>query len=920
MPTITSSEVFFGGTSSLGGYCQMTYTASAGTISITALAFCGNSASVSAGAYYGYSQTFTMYCGSQSRSCTVSTVRCNSSSYVDAGFSGATFTSAYGSQTISFTVRGRSSSPYDLTFSFTINGGYGDPSVSISSTSATTTTISATCTGSAGSGASSITYTWTLNGGSSRTGSSVSWTGLSPATTYTLVVTGTSSSGLTASANTTVTTSTPSAPTYSVAFSNTTSTSTRMTVTMSSNPDSWWKINYYAANSTTVSGSVLSGSTGSSNITYSGLSHNTQYNMRTRYISINDTNGGTIQSNYVTTSGDAPTITSYGVTTYGQTSMEMYWSATYDTNSSLSSYRWDYTTGTIPSGVSEATDPMAYGTNTITGLEPNTTYNYRLVVVESFAQRTSSVTGSFKTDYPTQEITSIQRGAVSYNSITAIITVPNPDWLNSLTIWLYEEDGTTLVTSRTLTTIEEVNNVLFEDLDSGATYIVKAQTNTYSQTASVGGYDSEIVELDFTTPDERPVAIIQSDGTITKHKAYVMGTGDIYNPRRMDWQNGYYATGTVGDSISSLLTQSITGSSACTTGYVTIIPAISYTIVNEETDVNYIIHGADINNTVTSTGYVLSPGASYEYIGSTDTVRLYISIEATENEVINSSTAPYFQMKIYRTVQRTEIPQENFVYINGKIRYIDIVQAGNTIDNNSYINGLEVYTDSGENIALGASVTAVKGDNATNLEVITDGAVSATKYATIEPTSTEDLQTIVRVDLGQEYTNIEALTVWRYWSDGRAFHQTNVYGRDESGQLTWKFQSYKHGGEYIETEDGYTGRVYYQEIMSFPLIASVVLDPPNTQGTANGTNIIIDADWVTYIPPVIDSIVSYRTDAILAARQGYILKSEMGELPDLATTAKDSIVEAINEIAESWGDMVGYKNILDAMLNMNFVV
>lgn len=820
--------------------------------------------------------------------------------------------------TVQITFRGsRNNNINSAVFTYNFNTPtVGNPSVSISSTSSTTTSINASCTGSAGTNGGSVSYTWYLNGGSSRSGSSVSWSGLSPNTSYSVSVTATNSYGLTASASRTVATGVPSRPTYSTSFTNVTSTSARLVINVTSNPDSWWAVHYYETNGN-WKGATTRGATGTFNVDYTGLAHNTQYNMATQYGGPNDTYLQGKQNHYVTTSGDAPTITSHGVQTYGQTTMVMRYTATYDTNSSLSSYRWDYTTGTLPSG---PTDPTALNTNTISGLTPNTTYNYRLVVIEDVAGRASSVTGTFKTDYATQQITSIVEGDITETSLSVTVNVPNPSWLNSLTCWLYESDGTTLIATRNVTSgITAANSFLFEDLDPGTEYIVKAQINTYSQTASVGGYDSDIEQLSVTTLDASPVSVIRSDGTITKHKAYVMGKGDIYNPRRMTWQNGYYAIGAVGDNITTLLTQSTStsGGSASTVGYITILPAIEYTITNND-EVDFIIHGTDSSGIVTSAGYTLSPGSSYSYTGSASTTRLYISIESDVNPMINYATAPYFKLHIYRSVQKTQIPKENFVYINGKVRYIDIVQAGSNENNGSHIVELEVYDEAGNNIALNKPATVVKGGEYGNLNVITDGVVDSSYYANIEPKSDNDLQTVVRVDLGQEYTDIQYVKLWRYWKDGRTYYQTAIYGRDATTRLTWKFQSYKSTGEYPETADGYVGRVYYQEIQSFPLISSIVLDPPNTTPTLEGTKITIGADWVTYIPPVIDSYVSYRTDAILAANQGRILNSEIGTLSSLTTEEKSSIVEAINEIYSNYNAESQYTNILDALLDAPF--
>ena len=82
----------------------------------------------------------------------------------------------------------------------------------------------------------------------------------------------------------------------------------------------------------------------------------------------------------------------------------------------------------------------------------------------------------------------------------------------------------------------------------------------------------------------------------------------------------------------------------------------------------------------------------------------------------------------------------------------------------------------------------------------------------------------------------------------------------------------------------------------------------------------IGAEWVTYIPPVLDSYVSYRTDAILAANRGHLLKIDIGDLSELITDDKQSLVDAINEIYTDYERESGYTNVLDALLDAPFTV
>ena len=140
---------------------------------------------------------------------------------------------------------------------------------------------------------------------------------------------------------------------------------------------------------------------------------------------------------------------------------------------------------------------------------------------------------------------------------------------------------------------------------------------------------------------------------------YVMGKGNIYNSSRQNWQNGFYNTGNVGDDIFSLLTQSssVTGGAACTTTFIEVIPGVEYTITNVEDKVSFIIHGTDVNNKIVTPGYTLAPQQTYSYIGTEGATRLYISIYSDDDVTINQSTAEFYKMNIFRTIEKTLIPK-----------------------------------------------------------------------------------------------------------------------------------------------------------------------------------------------------------------------------------------------------------------------
>ena len=685
----------------------------------------------------------------------------------------------------------------------------------------------------------------------------------------------------------------------SISVSNISRTSATLSINASYDTNARNSSTTYQYGTTTNYGS----STGAS---MTGLSPNTTYYVRGRVTdNWNRTSGWT--TNSFTTTGNAPSITSHGVQTYAQTTMTMKYSASYDTNDSLGSYKWDV-------GTSTSYGQTFSNTNSLSGLSANTTYYYRLTVTSSRG-RSSTATGSFKTDYPTQQVTSITIEDITDSSVGGIVNVPNPSWLTNLTIWIYE--GDTLVNTITKSTdISASNSFLFEDLSPGTNYEIRARITTKTQNSS-GGYNSNIKAVEAITGDSNFVSIIESDGTINQHKMYVMGKGNIYDPSVMGWQNGYYGTGVVGQSLSETLTQSTdtNGGAAASTTFIEILPNISYTITNDDTEVDFIIHGTDSSDVITTVGYTVSPGQSYVYEGTPDTNRLWVSIKSDTNPVVNYATAKFFKMNVFRTIEKTLIPKDNIVCPNGKIRYIDIIQAGNSIDTGSHIVALKVFDSSGEDIALNKTVTMIEGKDPLNLSRITDGNTETSDYAQISPKTSVNLETVVRVDLGKDYTDIDHVILWRYYADGRRYLNTKLYGRDATTKLTWKFQDFRSQGEYVETSEGYSSTVRREVIEGVPVILSVLQEPNNSTSTLVGTKITINADWLASVPPVLDSWISYRTDAILAANQGRLLKAEIGSLSGLTTTAKDSLVEAINEVYGGYDGSNEYTNILNAILN-----
>lgn len=66
-----------------------------------------------------------------------------------------------------------------------------------------------------------------------------------------------------------------------------------------------------------------------------------------------------------------------------------------------------------------------------------------------------------------------------------------------------------------------------------------------------------------------------------------------------------------------------------------------------------------------------------------------------------------------------------------------------------------------------------------------------------------------------------------------------------------------------------------------------------------------------YVPQIIDNLNSTSTVDGLSANQGRVLNNQQGELTNLSTADKNSLVNAINELD------VNYENFLTLIDNIN---
>ena len=178
------------------------------------------------------------------------------------------------------------------------------------------------------------------------------------------------------------------------------------------------------------------------------------------------------------TTGNNPTINSHGVKTYAQTSVEMQYSASYDTNDSLSSYKWEY--GTSTSYGSSITE-----TNIINGLNANTTYYYKLTVT-SVQGRSSTATGSFKTDPATVTISALGISEITETTAKVNYTFNNPSNVGQFYVIetiLEREDGTSQ--NYQASNVIPPYSKVYNNLEPGSKYTCKARVGIKGQSGTV---------------------------------------------------------------------------------------------------------------------------------------------------------------------------------------------------------------------------------------------------------------------------------------------------------------------------------------------------------------------------------------------------------------------------------------------------
>lgn len=633
----------------------------------------------------------------------------------------------------------------------------------------------------------------------------------------------------------------------------------------------------------------------STSTTISGLTPNTTYYYS---MTVTDNWGRTsaAKTGSFKTTGNNPTINSHGVKTYAQTSVEMQYSASYDTNDSLSSYKWEY-------GTSTSYGSSVTGTNIINGLNANTTYYYKLTVT-STQGRSSTATGSFKTDPATVTISALGISEITETTAKVDYTFNNPSNVEQFYVIetvLEREDGTSQ--NYQANNITPPYTKVYDNLEPGSKYTCKTRVGIKGQSGTV--YYSQWASQDFETLASTPFVKIDSNGVIKHYKGYALGKSDIYNGYSSEWKNGNYS-----ETVNSPISFNGEGAGVSKVKYIEIMPNDTYTY---EFPVEQFTTSSSITLILTNVSDIIqkvvkvTPGQSGS-INTDSSTRLYMTCTGTD---LSKETAKYVRFSIYRSIKKVPLDKESIVTLNNKIRYIDISQngyiKGTTTGSDGKIIELDVYDKLGNNIALNKNVTMERGSGS-NLEKITDGNHDGSSYCTLNENSAG---TTVRVDLGQEYSydQIDRVVLWR--DVDCLYQESRLLGLDANKQITWKFQSYKSEGVYKETSEGYTARPRKAKTKHNIYITSLLneLDSPPF-----ADKITINADWNISIPPVIADLTTHRVDAIIAANSGRLLKNDVGDLTALTTTEKSNLVDAINEIWEGINKTEEEFTVLDFVL------
>ena len=153
------------------------------------------------------------------------------------------------------------------------------------------------------------------------------------------------------------------------------------------------------------------------------------------------------------------------------------------------------------------------------------------------------------------------------------------------------------------------------------------------------------------------------------------------------------------------------------------------------------------------------------------------------------------------TTDWTEAPEDIALDVNKKtynpVRYIRDWSNGSTANSGNHWYELMAIDEYGNNKALNRPVTS-NGSASTNLPHLTNGVTSTGTYVSVGNSETA---VYVQVDLGKIYYNIAEIKVWKYYNDGRTYHESKT--EVSSDGVNWHpIYDYTVEGEYASTSEG----------------------------------------------------------------------------------------------------------------------
>lgn len=157
---------------------------------------------------------------------------------------------------------------------------------------------------------------------------------------------------------------------------------------------------------------------------------------------------------------------------------------------------------------------------------------------------------------------------------------------------------------------------------------------------------------------------------------------------------------------------------------------------------------------------------------------------------------------------KNKIGKEQFDIV--KLRYIrDWLYSNDKDSENRYVE-CKVFDEKGENVALGIIPKAYDSflseiTTISNLNLYTDNIIDDTNYIYSENLS------MLQLDLGKVYENIDKIDVWHYYSDGRSYsHKLDI---SEDGEKWITLFDSQTDGKYVETNAGKDNKVQTESII-----------------------------------------------------------------------------------------------------------